>query len=127
MFIFNSQGNNPLDNLDFWYNNFWIHEEHRRTRHQYVFTTSPSESINFFFNSHSGGGVQTGSTRHVGHFWAIVPVPGGCEDGEVDGINVDRGNLSTRRKPVPAPLCPPQVPLDQTRARTRAAAARSKH
>jgi hypothetical protein len=33
-----------------------------------------------------------------------------------------RGNRSTRRKPAPAPLCPPQIPLDQTRARTRAAA-----
>jgi hypothetical protein len=28
-----------------------------------------------------GGGVETGSTRHVGHFWPIVPAPGDCEDG----------------------------------------------
>jgi hypothetical protein len=28
----------------------------------------------------------------------------------------------TRRKPAPAPLCLPQNPLDQTRARTQAAA-----
>jgi hypothetical protein len=35
---------------------------------------------------------------------------------------IGRGNGSTRRKPAPAPLCPPQIPLDQTRARTRAAA-----
>jgi hypothetical protein len=27
-----------------------------------------------------------------------------------------------RRKPVPVPLCPPQIPLDQTRAGTRAVA-----
>jgi hypothetical protein len=33
-----------------------------------------------------------------------------------------RGNRSTRRKPAPAPLCPPQILLDQTRERTRAAA-----
>jgi hypothetical protein len=33
-----------------------------------------------------------------------------------------RGNRSTRRKPAPAPLCPPQIPLDQTRDWTRAAA-----
>jgi hypothetical protein len=26
-----------------------------------------------------------------------------------------RGHRSTRRKPAPAPLCPPQIPLDQTR------------
>jgi hypothetical protein len=30
-----------------------------------------------------------------------------------------RGNRSTRRKPAPAPICPPQIPLAQNRARTR--------
>jgi hypothetical protein len=34
-----------------------------------------------FFSSHSGDGAQTGSTRHVGHFWPIVPAPCDCEDG----------------------------------------------
>jgi hypothetical protein len=63
-----------------------------------------------------GGGVQTGSTRHV------VPAPGDCEDGEFGGMKIDRGNQSTRRKPAPAPLFPPQIPLDHTWARTRAAA-----
>jgi hypothetical protein len=38
------------------------------------------------------GGVHTGSTRHVGHFWSIVPAPGGCEDGEFDGMKIGRGN-----------------------------------
>jgi hypothetical protein len=37
-------------------------------------------------------------------------------------MKIGRGNRSTRRKPAPAPLFPPQIPLDQTRARTRAAA-----
>jgi hypothetical protein len=37
-------------------------------------------------------------------------------------MKTGRGNRSTRRKPAPAPLCPPQIPFDQTRARTRAAA-----
>jgi hypothetical protein len=54
-------------------------------------------------------------------YWPIVPAPGDCEDGEFDGMN-GRGNRSTRRKPALAPLCQPQVPLDQTRAWTRAAA-----
>jgi hypothetical protein len=67
------------------------------------------------------GGIQTGSTRHVGHFWPIVPAPGGCEDGEFRGMKIGRGSRNTRRKRAPAPLCPPQIPLDQTRARTRAA------
>jgi hypothetical protein len=36
-----------------------------------------------------------------------------------------KGNRSTRGKLAPAPLCPPQIPLDQTRDRTRAAAVES--
>jgi hypothetical protein len=52
----------------------------------------------------------------------IVPAPGDCDDVEFGGLKIGRGNRSTRRKPAPAPLYPPQVPLDQTRARTRAAA-----
>jgi hypothetical protein len=44
---------------------------------------------------------------------------GDCE--AIGGMRIGRGNRSTRRKPAPAPLCPPQIPHDQTRARTRAA------
>jgi hypothetical protein len=42
--------------------------------------------------------------------------------GATGGMKIDRGNRSTRRKPAPAPLCPPQIPFDQTRDLTRAAA-----
>jgi hypothetical protein len=42
--------------------------------------------------------------------------------GATDGMKIGRGNRSTRRKSVQGPLCPPQIPLDQTRARSRAAA-----
>jgi hypothetical protein len=42
--------------------------------------------------------------------------------GEVGGMKIGRGNQSTRRKPARAPLCPPQIPHDQTRAQTQAAA-----
>jgi hypothetical protein len=42
--------------------------------------------------------------------------------GVIGGMKFGRGNRSTRRTPAPAPLCPPQIPHDQTRARTRAAA-----
>jgi hypothetical protein len=63
-----------------------------------------------------GGGVQTGSTRHRAIYCPIVPAPGDCEDGKLfGGMKIDRGNRSARRKPAPAPLCPPQIPLDQTR------------
>jgi hypothetical protein len=37
-------------------------------------------------------------------------------------MKIGRGNWSTWRKPAPVPLCPPQIPHDQTRARTWAAA-----
>jgi hypothetical protein len=36
--------------------------------------------------------------------------------GEIGGMKIGRGNRSTRRKPAPAPLCPPQIPYDQTRS-----------
>jgi hypothetical protein len=61
----------------------------------------------FFLNSHSGGRVLTESTRHVG--------PPGDYVGEFGGMKIGRGNRSTRRKRDPAPFCPPQIPLDETR------------
>jgi hypothetical protein len=62
--------------------------------------------LNFFFNSHSGGGVQTASSQHVDHFWPIMRAPGDREVGEFGGMKIGRGNRSTRRKPAPASLCP---------------------
>jgi hypothetical protein len=46
------------------------------------------------------------------------------ECGAIGGI-AGRGNRSTRRKPAPVSLCSSQIPLDLTRARTRAATAGS--
>jgi hypothetical protein len=43
------------------------------------------------------------------------------ECGAVGGMT-GRGNRSIRRKLAPGLLCPPQIPHDLTRARTRAAA-----
>jgi hypothetical protein len=68
--------------------------------------------INFFFISIVGAGAHNGSTLHVGYFWSIVPGPGDCEDEEFGGMKIRRGNRSTRRKPTPALLSPPQIPLD---------------
>jgi hypothetical protein len=42
--------------------------------------------------------------------------------GATGGMKIGRGNRSTRRKPAPVPLCPSQIPHDQTRAQTRAVA-----
>jgi hypothetical protein len=42
----------------------------------------------------------------------LVPAPGDCDDGEVGGMNgFGRGNRSTRKKPAPTPLYPPQIHL----------------
>jgi hypothetical protein len=54
--------------------------------------------------------------------WPIVPAQGNSDDGEIGGMKIGNGNRSTRRKPASAPRCPPQILLDQPRARTRAAA-----
>jgi hypothetical protein len=86
------------------------------------------------------GGPQGCETLRVPHFVIIIIISGvglsplgtaatsgllykpqmTDEDdcGAIGGINIDRGNRSTRRKPAPAPLCPPQIPHDQTRAWT---------
>jgi hypothetical protein len=49
-----------------------------------------------------------------------MSAPGDYDDGKIGGM-IGRGNRSTRRKPAPAPLCPPQTP-HATRTRTRTAA-----
>jgi hypothetical protein len=75
-----------------------------------------------FFNLHSGGVESNlGPFRTWATYWPSVPAPGDCEDGEFGGMN-GRGNRSTRRKPALTPLCPPQIPLDQTQDWTRAPA-----
>jgi hypothetical protein len=66
-----------------------------------------------------GGGVQLGPLGTAATHRPIVPDPGDY-DGEIGGM-IDRGNRSTRRKPAPVPLCPPQTP-NTARMRTRAAA-----
>jgi hypothetical protein len=45
--------------------------------------------------------------------------------GAICGMNIGREGRCTRREPAPMPLCPPQIPHDQTRARTRAATVES--
>jgi hypothetical protein len=39
--------------------------------------------------------------------------------GVISGLQIGRGNRSTRRKAATVPLCPPQFPHDLTRARSR--------
>jgi hypothetical protein len=68
------------------------------------------------------GGVQLGPLDTAATDGPIVSAPGDYDDGKFGGMKIGRGNRSTRRKHGPAPLCPPQIPLDHTRDRTRSAA-----
>jgi hypothetical protein len=65
-----------------------------------------------------GGAVQLGPLGTAATHRHIVPVPGDYDDSEIGGM-IGRGNRSTRRKPAPVPLCPPQTPK-AARMRTRA-------
>jgi hypothetical protein len=56
-----------------------------------------------------GGGVQLGPLGTAAINRPIVPAPGDYDDGGIGGM-ISRGNRSTRRKPAPVPLCPPQTP-----------------
>jgi hypothetical protein len=66
--------------------------------------------------------AKLGSLGTSASYWPIVLVPGDCEHRKFGGIKIGRGNRNTRRKPALEPLCPPLIPLDQPRARTRASA-----
>jgi hypothetical protein len=68
-----------------------------------------------------GGGVQVGPLSTAATNRPIVPTPGKYDNGEIGGMMIGRGNRSTRRKPVPVPLCLPQTP-HATQTRTQAAA-----
>jgi hypothetical protein len=61
-----------------------------------------------------GGGVQLGPLGTAATNLPIVPVPGEYEEGEFGGMMIGRENRSTRRKPTPATLYPPQIPHDLT-------------
>jgi hypothetical protein len=73
-------------------------------------------------------GVRLGTAATV---WPIVLAPDDDDDdyddcGTIGGMQSGRGNRNTRRKRAPVPLCPPQIPHDLTRARTRVAAVGSR-
>jgi hypothetical protein len=70
----------------------------------------PVAIVLFLFNFLGWG--ETKSTWHVDQHLAIVPAPHDDDYGAVGGMRIGRGNRSTRRKPTPVPLCPPQIPHD---------------
>jgi hypothetical protein len=68
-----------------------------------------------------GGGVQLGPLGTMATNRPIVPAPGDYDDGETGGMMIGKGNQSTRRKPAPVPLCPPQTHMP-ARMQTQATA-----
>jgi hypothetical protein len=60
-----------------------------------------SSSFNF-----CGGTLGTAATLYQPR------VIGDGDCGEIGRMKIGRGNRSTRRKPAPAPLFPPQIPHD---------------
>jgi hypothetical protein len=56
-----------------------------------------------------GGGVQSVPLGTTATNRPIVPAAVDYDDGKIGGIEVGRGNRSTRRKPAPVALCPPQT------------------
>jgi hypothetical protein len=61
-----------------------------------------------------------GTAATTGVFYQPQMIDDG-DCGAMGGMKVGRVHWSTWRKPVPVSLCPPQIPHDQTWARTRAA------
>jgi hypothetical protein len=56
-----------------------------------------------------GGGVQLGPLGVAATNRPTMPATGDYDDGQISGMMIGRGNRSTRRKPVPVPLYPPQT------------------
>jgi hypothetical protein len=79
--------------------------------------TAVEEQYNFiFFFSF----LRCGETEST---WYVGPLTGPLyQRGAVGGTRIGKKNRSTRRKPTPAPLSPPQIPHDLSWDRTRAAA-----
>jgi hypothetical protein len=65
-----------------------------------------------------------GTAATTGPLYQYQMIDDDC--GAIGGMRIGRGSRSTRRKPAPMPLCPPQIPHDLTRAGTRATAVGSR-
>jgi hypothetical protein len=86
-------------------------------------TTKKTVTLIFLILFFSWG--ETGVPLALRPLFGLLYQPQMIDDddyGAVGRIRIGRGNRSTRRKPAPVPLCPPQIPRDLTRTRTRATA-----
>jgi hypothetical protein len=87
-----------------------VHRDERQCRN-----SSPKRVLYFegsFFFLVSLGGVRLsplGTSATVGLLYQPRMIDDG-DYGAVGGMRIGRGNRSTRRKPAPVSLCPPQIP-----------------
>jgi hypothetical protein len=56
------------------------------------------------------GGIVLGPLGTATTNKPVVPAPCHYDDEEIGGMMIGKGNRSTRRKPAPVPLYPPQKP-----------------
>jgi hypothetical protein len=61
----------------------------------------------FFLNYEWGGTLGIAATTGLLYQPRMI---GDGDCGEIGGMKIGKGNRSSRRKPAPAPLCPPQSP-----------------
>jgi hypothetical protein len=71
--------------------------------------------VTFFFLLISFSEVRLSPLGTLATIWPIAPALDDDDDcGAVREMRIGRGNQSTRGKPAPALLCPPQIPQGQT-------------
>jgi hypothetical protein len=75
-----------------------------------VSLTSPINIQCIFLIGMVGGGVQLSLLGNAATNRPILTSLGDYDAGEIDEMMIGRGNRNTWRKPVAAPLCPPQTP-----------------
>jgi hypothetical protein len=73
-----------------------------------AYSDRPYIGVFFFFNF-CGGTLGTAATTRLFYQPRMI---GDGDYVEICGMKIGRGNRNTQRKPTPAPLCPPQIPLE---------------
>jgi hypothetical protein len=68
----------------------------------------------FFFFCYWWGGTKSLGTAVTSGLLYKPQMIDEDDCGAIGGMKIGRRNRSTRRKPAPAPLSPPQIPHDQT-------------
>jgi hypothetical protein len=82
-----------------------------------IFVTECKSNRSAIFFYWWGGTKSLGTATISGLLYKPQMIDDG-DCGVIGGMKIGRGNQSTRRKPAQAPLCPTQIPHDQSRART---------